>query len=91
MITKYVLEFVLHAKDSSPKIIKSALAEFGSDLIVSDCQKQAPHNGLWPLTGQAESCNYKINMVTEDPTLVFDLCSQLGRIRSVKVHESCKP
>ena len=76
MITKYVLEFVLHAKDSSPKIIKSALAEFGSDLIVADCQKQA------------ESCNYKVNMITEEPTLVFDLCSQLGRIRSVKVHES---
>jgi len=76
MITKYVLEFVLHAKDSSPKIIKSALAEFGSDLVVSDCQKQG------------ESCNYKVNMITEDPTLVFDLCSQLGRIRSVKVQES---
>jgi len=75
MITKYVLEFVLHAKDSSPKIIKSALAEFGSELIVSDYQKPA------------ESCNYKVNMSTEDPTLVFDLCSQLGRIRSVKVHE----
>ena len=77
MITKYVLEFVLHAKDSSPKIIKNALAEFGSDLsVVTDCQKHT------------ESCNYKVNMTTEDPTLVFDLCSQLGRIRSVKVHES---
>ncbi len=76
MITKYVLEFVLHAKDSSPKIIKSALAEFGSELTVTDCQKPT------------ENCNYKINMVTEDPTLVFDLCAQLGRIRSVKVHEN---
>lgn len=76
MITKYGLEFILHAKDSSVKIIKSALAEFGSDLVVSDCQKQA------------ESCNYEVRMTTEDPTLVFDLCSQLGRIRSVKVNEN---
>ncbi|HNW39535.1 MAG TPA: hypothetical protein PL125_02485 [Candidatus Omnitrophota bacterium] len=76
MITKYVLEFVLHAKDSSPKAIKNALAEFGSDLTVAECQKQA------------ETCNYKVEMTTEDPTLVFDLCSQLGRIRSVKVHEN---
>ena len=75
MITKYLLEFVLHAKDSSPKIIKSALAEFGSNLVVSDCKKQG------------ESCNYEVSMTTEDPTLVFDLCSQLGRIRSVKIHE----
>ncbi|MCX5693848.1 MAG: hypothetical protein NT014_01745 [Candidatus Omnitrophica bacterium] len=78
MITKFALEFILHAKDSSPKSIKNALAEFGSDLIVSECQKPT------------ESCNYKVEMVTEDPTLVFDLCSQLGRIRSVKVHESGK-
>ena len=78
MIIKYLLEFVLHAKDSSPKIIKNALAEFGSDLTVASCQKQG------------ESCNYEINMTTEDPTLVFDLCSQLGRIRSVKVYEDHK-
>ena len=75
MSTKYALEFILHAKDSSPKIIKSALAEFGSDLVVGDCQKQG------------ESYNYEVSMTTEDPTLVFDLCSQLGRIRSVKVNE----
>lgn len=76
MITKYALEFILHAKDSSPKIIKNALAEFGSELIIMDCQKDI------------ENCNYKVNMVTEDPTLVFDLCSQFGRIRSVKVDKS---
>ena len=75
MITKYALEFILHAKDSSPKIIKSSLAEFGNDLVVSEAVEQK------------ESCNYKVNMVTEEPALVFDLCSQLGRIRSVKVNE----
>ncbi|MFH1191038.1 MAG: hypothetical protein V1670_02430 [Candidatus Omnitrophota bacterium] len=76
MIVKYVLEFVLHAKDSSPKIIKNALAEFGNDLVVVDCQNAD------------ENCNYQVSMTTQDPTLVFDLCSQLGRIRSVKVNES---
>lgn len=76
MIIKYALEFILHAKGSSAKNIKSALAEFGSNLEVIDCQKHP------------ESCNYEVSMTTEDPTLVFDLCSQFGRIRSVKVHES---
>jgi len=76
MIAKYALEFILHAKDSSPKIIRSSLAEFGNDLVVSE----APEH--------KESCNYKVNMVTEEPALVFDLCSQIGRIRSIKVHES---
>ena len=75
MITKYSLEFILHAKDSSPKMIKSRLVEFGNDLVVSS------------LEDNKEGCNYKVNMITEDPTLVFDLCSQLGRIRSIKVSE----
>jgi dihydroxyacetone kinase-like predicted kinase len=73
MINKYNLEFILHTKNSSPQMIKSSLAEFGNDLIVSQCQEQD------------EKCNYKVSMITEDPTLVFDLCAQLGRIRSVKV------
>ncbi|MDD5477870.1 MAG: hypothetical protein PHG87_06720 [Candidatus Omnitrophica bacterium] len=76
MITKYALEFILHAKDSSPKIIKNSLAEFGNDLVVSQALEQK------------ESCNYQVNMVTEDPALVFDLCAQLGRIRSIKVQEN---
>jgi dihydroxyacetone kinase-like predicted kinase len=73
MSEKYKLEFILHTKNSSPKMIKSSLAEFGSELAVSECQEHG------------EECNYKVCMVTEDPTLVFDLCSQMGRIRSVKV------
>lgn len=76
MMLKFSLEFILHAKNTSVKKIKSALAEFGNDLVVDPCQDQA------------EYCNYKVKMITEDPTLVFDLCAQLGRIRSIKVHES---
>ena len=73
MIAKFALEFILHTKNSSAKMIKSSLAEFGNDLVVSEC------------LGRGESCNYKVNMITEDPTLVFDLCAQLGRIRSIKI------
>lgn len=75
MTAKYTLEFILHSKNSSPKTIKSSLEEFGSGLTVQECQKEGG------------ACDYKVNMTTEDPTLVFDLCSQIGRIRSIKVHE----
>lgn len=75
MIPRYRLEFILYSKNSSPKVIKSSLEEFGNDLTVHPSQKEAG------------SCDYKVNMTTEDPTLVFDLCSQMGRIRSIKVHE----
>ena len=76
MITKYALEFILHAKNCSIKTIKSALAEFGNDLVISQT------------TQENDSANYNVSMLTEDPTLVFDLCAQFGRIRSVKVHEN---
>ena len=66
----------MHSKDSSPEIIKNSLAEFGNGLVVSLDSTQK------------ENCNYRVSMITEDPTLVFDLCSQLGRIRSVKVQEA---
>jgi len=75
MTAKYTLEFILHSKDSSPKVIKSSLEEFGNDLTVHPCQKEGG------------ACDYKVNMTTDDPTLVFDLCSQMGRIRSIKIHE----
>ena len=77
MNVKYTLEFILHARNSSPKVIKSSLAEFGSEITVSQC-----------CDGE-DIPDYKVTMVTEDPTLVFDLCAQLGRIRSVKVGEFC--
>lgn len=76
MIIKYALEFILHAKDCAPKTIQSSLAEFGHDLVVNQSKEEN------------ESCNYNVSMITEDPTLVFDICSQFGRIRSVKVHEN---
>lgn len=75
MIPRYTLEFILHSKNSSPKLIKSSLEEFGGDLTVHQCQKEGG------------ACDYQVKMTTEDPTLVFDLCSQIGRIRSIKVHE----
>jgi len=74
MIASYTLEFILHARGSSATIIKNSLAEFGEELKVS----REP----------AESPDFKVSMVTQEPVLVFDLCAQLGRIRSIKVHET---
>jgi len=75
MIQKFSLEFILHAKNSSLKAIKSSLAEFGDGLTISDSRDQA------------ESGNYNVSLITEEPALIFDICSQFGRIRSIKVNE----
>jgi len=72
----YHLEFILHVKKPSLAIIKNSLSEFGEGLEISDCQDSG-----------AKGKNFKININTEEPTVIFDICSQLGRLRSVKIDE----
>jgi len=73
---KYRLEFILHAQKATLTIIKNSLSEFGEGLEISDCQDS-----------EAKGKNFKININSEEPTVIFDICSQFGRLRSVKIDE----
>jgi len=73
---KYKLEFVLCAYNTSIETIKNSLAEFGDNINVSDD----------PLNKE-KGKDFLVTISTEDPELVFDICSQFGRIRSVKIDE----
>jgi dihydroxyacetone kinase-like predicted kinase len=73
---RYSLEFILHAFNASSKIIKNSLAEFAENIEITDCQDS-----------YGRGKNFKVNVQTEDPTLIFDVCSQFGRIKTVKVDE----
>jgi dihydroxyacetone kinase-like predicted kinase len=75
-IPKYQMEFILQGQDLSAQKIRSSLAEFGDALEVSECQDLA-------IGGK----NFKVGMTSEDPTVIFDLCAQFARIKSVKVNE----
>lgn len=75
---KYQLEFILHTFNTPLSKVKSSLSEFGEGLKLSP----------------ADSClnadavkDIKINMNTNDPELIFDICSQFGRIKTVKIDE----
>ena len=78
MITskRFRLEFILHTYNTSIEAIKNSLVEFGNSLEISDSPKSAEKGD-----------NFQITLNTEDPTLVFDICSQFGRIRSVKIND----
>ena len=83
---KYNLEFILHTQNSSLEVVKNSLSEFGDSLEVSEFLP--PHQcigGGGLLEDNAKGRDFKINMNTEDPTAIFDICGQIGRIRSVKV------
>lgn len=76
MIQKYNLEFILYALNGTAGSIKNALTEFGEDLEVAACDENPE-----------KARNFKVKISTEDPTVIFDICSQLGRIKSMKVNE----
>ena len=73
---KYRLEFILHTYNTSIEAIKNSLVEFGNSLEISDSEKSAQKGE-----------DFQISLNTEDPTLVFDICSQFGRIRSEKIND----
>lgn len=73
---KYFLEFILHIYNTPVETIRSSLIEFGDGLEVTDCQDNI-----------ARGKNFKVQIYTEDPEIIFDTCAQFGRIKSVKVEE----
>jgi len=74
---KYYLEFTLNTYSASTEIIKNSLMEFGVDLEIYQLPRDDKEKGE----------NFRINIYTEDPTIIFDICAQFGRLKSVKVSE----
>ena len=73
----FSLEFILNTHDGQAEIIKQSLVEFGEELEVLSMQEQAGSGN-----------NFQVKIRTQDPTIIFDLCAQFGRIASVKINES---
>jgi hypothetical protein len=73
----YRLEFTLHAYDTSAKTLESALAEFTEELEIADSPGEPGMRGE----------DFILSMKAEDPTAIFDICAQFGRIKSIKVDE----
>ncbi|MDP2904760.1 MAG: hypothetical protein Q8O22_00480 [Candidatus Omnitrophota bacterium] len=73
---KYSLDFILHVHDVSAQTLTNSLTEFSEGLRISEKPLESG-SGVY----------FTMNMRAEDPTLIFDICSQFGRIKSVKVDE----
>lgn len=73
---KYSLEFTLHTYSSTARDLKTALTEFSQDLRVKEAGAPGQLGG-----------DFAVRCLAEDPTLIFDICSQFGRIKAVKVDE----
>lgn len=74
-INKYHLDFVLNAFNATENEIGKSLIDFGQELkILRD-------------ENSAGAANFNISIIADDPTVIFDLCAQFGRITSVKINE----
>ncbi len=75
---EFCLEFILNSYNATEKTIRASLKGFASGLDV--IKQENIHNGA--------PYDFKINLHSDDPTIIFDICSQLGRIKSIKINES---
>lgn len=73
---KYVLEFILQSRNTAGDSLKNRLAEFGEQLQIFE--PEGIHDQVK---------DFRVNIITEDPAVIFDICSQFGRIKTVKINE----
>ncbi|MFZ2357505.1 MAG: hypothetical protein WAW67_06780 [Candidatus Omnitrophota bacterium] len=74
---KYKLEFILSTFNVDKQNVRNSLLDSAEDLeIIEALDKE--------INGPEE---LKINLLTSEPTIIFDICSQFGRIKSIKVEE----
>ncbi|MCU0652519.1 MAG: hypothetical protein MUC39_06240 [Candidatus Omnitrophica bacterium] len=73
-LPKFRLEFILNTFNAEAEVIKNALMEFGIELEINP-------------SGESGR-DFLVHIISEDPTMVFDVCGQFGRIKSMKVEES---
>ena len=75
-LQNYRIEFILHSFNCTAKDISNSLAEFADNMDITDSQE-----------ANEKGSNFKISIDSPEPTVIFDICSQFGRIKSVKVNE----
>lgn len=86
---KFNLEFILNIRKASVDVIRNSLVEFSDkmeiiELPVVGAQKPDLEE---PVKQKTASRDIKVCISTEDPTIIFDTCSQFGTLKSVKIEE----
>lgn len=73
----YHLEFVLDIRETNLESIKNSLKGLIDTMDISPLLENK----------HGEGKNFKIQVKTKEPELVFDVCSQFGRLKSVRISE----
>lgn len=73
----FVMEFILHSYGASIQALTNSLTEFAEDIRIAPIEPGVADNGN----------DFLVNLRAQDPTSIFDICSQFGRIRRAKIEE----
>ena len=78
MSRKYSVEFILSTGGvcANAKLIYDSLVEFAEKIVIT-------HFKATRLQGES----VKLQLETQEPEIIFDICAQFGAIKSVKVSE----
>lgn len=72
---RYLVEFLISVYEASVETLRGCLFELGEELNL----EEEDNNGKGKIV--------RVKIYTDEPHLVFDACSQFGRLKSVKVSE----
>jgi len=72
---KSALNFILTTMGASEQAIRNSLDDFGENLEILTLSKSEG----------SRVQDFNISITTDDPTIIFDLCAEFGRIKSVKI------
>lgn len=77
-LRKFRLEFVLSSRGMSEDMLRRAIEGIGEEIEIAFCPDSE-------VNGEVK---FHVYLNTDDPELVFDICSQYGKLMSVKIDES---
>lgn len=79
MHERYQIECVLETK-GSPEDLRQALLEFGENINISPSKEIENSNRKL----------YVININTTNPTFIFDICGEFGKIKCIKIKDQIR-
>lgn len=78
---RYCLYFTLNIQNNiTVEVLRNSIIEFGEILEIYQVPEDITVKGT----------DFRISIRTEDPIIIFDTCSQFGKLKSIKIDEEAK-
>lgn len=76
-MSRFFVEFILSTPDARLQGLKGLLGQYSEGLEIA----------AQPQDDTERAKHFKIQLSTTDPTIIFDLSAQFGRLKSIRIDE----